>query len=339
MIKCKNKEVNKSNNNKLVVILYSEAKEEYFATHEVYLTEVEVFPRSKIVKKYIEKLGYKVILLPGNFDSIKKLNNLKPFIVFNLVDSIYGKEDLSPLIPAALELIKVPYTGASVNGLTINQNKYLTKIILRQNYLKVPNFQLFFTENELIDRNLQFPLILKLNQSHGSLEINQDSVVENEKDLRKRIKYLILKYKQTVLVEEYITGKEITALMIDDHVDKLFLAEERIFFKKEKYSLFGFEVAWGDVELYDVKKYILNKKIKTDIAKAFNILEMKDYARFEIIIDKYGKYYFIDPNANPAFGPYGTGEALGYMLYANNIPFELIIKKIIRNVRARFKNK
>lgn len=339
MIKYDNKQVNKSNNNKLVAILYSEAREEYFTTHEVYLTEAEVFPRSKIVKKYIEKLGYEVILLPGNFNSIKKLNNLKPFVVFNLVDSIYGKEDLSPLIPAALDLISIPYTGASISGLTINQNKYLTKVILRQNHLTVPNFQLFFSGNQLIDKSLRFPLIIKLNQSHGSLEINQDSVVENEKDLRKRVKFLILKYKQSVLVEEYIAGKEITALMVDDNKNKLLLAEERIFLKKEKHPLFGFEAAWGNVELYDVKKYFLNEKIKADITKAFNILEMKDYARLEIIIDKRGKHYFIDPNANPAFGPYGTGEALGYMLHANNIPFELIVKRIIKNTRARFNNR
>lgn len=327
----------KSNNSQLVVILYSEAKERYFVSREVYLTEAEVFPRSKIVKKYIEKLGYKVKLLPGNFDSIKKIDKLKPFVVFNLVDSIYGREDFSPLIPAALELIKVPYTGASINGLSINMNKYLTKVILRQNHLTVPNFQIFVSEVQQIDNNLRFPLIVKLNQSHGSLEINQNSVVENQKDLKKRIKFLISKYNQSVLVEEYIRGKEITALIIDDKKNTLFLAEERIFFKKEKNPLFGYEAAWGDVELYDVKKYQLSKKMKKDIAEAFNVLEMKDYARIEIIIDKKEKYYFIDPSANPAFGPYGTGESLGYILHDNNIPFELIVERIIKNTRARFK--
>ncbi len=327
--------MNKSNN-KLVIILYSEAKEEYFISKEVYLTEAEVLPRSKVVKKYIEKLGYKVQLLPGNFNSIKKINKLKPFIVFNLVDSIFGKEDFSSLIPAALDLINVPYTGASLNGLFINMDKYLTKIILRQNNLPVPNFQLFTIENQLIDKNLRFPLIAKLNASHGSLEINQDSVIENQKDLKKRIKFLLSKYKQPVLIEEYIRGKEITALIVDDKKNPLFLAEERIFLKKEKYPLFSYEAAWGDVELYDVRKYLLNKKMKKNIEKAFNVLEMKDYARIEIIIDKNGKYYIIDPNANPAFGPYGTGEALGYMLHDNNIPFELVVSSIIKNTLDRF---
>lgn len=326
-------------NNKLIVILYSEAKEKYFATHEVYLTEAEVFPRSKILKKYIEKLGYKVILLPGTFDSIKKINNLKPLIVFNLVDSIYGKEDLAPLIPAALELIRVPFTGASVNGLTINQNKCLTKIILKQNNLTVPFFQLFISGNESIDENLKFPAIVKLNQSHGSLEINQSSVVDNENDLKKRIRFLIRKHRQSIIVEEYIAGKEITVLVINDKKNTLLLAEERIFFKKEKHPLFSFEAAWGDVELYDVKKYLLSKKLKKDIIKAFNILEMKDYARLEIILDKQGKHYFIDPNANPAFGPHEAGESLGYILHSNNIPFELIIKKIIKNTITRFNKK
>lgn len=318
-------------NKKLIVILYSEAKEEYFINHEIYLTEAEVFPRSKIIKKYLEKLDYKVVLLPGNFESIKKINKLKPLVVFNLVDSIRGNENLSPLIPASLELIGTSYTGAAMNGLTVNMNKYLTKVILRQNNLNVPNFQLFTTEKQTIDKNLRFPLIVKLNQSHGSLEINQNSVVENEKDLRKRIKFLRLKYNQSVLVEEYIEGKEITALIIDDKKNWLLLAEERIFLKKEKHPLFSFEAAWGDIELYDVKKYLLKKNIKEDIIKAFTVLEAKDYARLEIILDKRGKHYFIDPNVNPAFGPFGTGESMGYMLHVNNIPFEMILERIIKN--------
>ena len=144
------------------------------------------------------------------------------------------------------------------------------------------------------------------------------------------------KYHQEIMVEEYIRGKEITALMIDGK-KQIVLAEERIFFKKEKYNLYGFEEAWSDEEFYDVKKYSLSPEIKKDIKRAFKVLEMRDYARIEIIIDHKGKHYFIDPNVNPAFGPIEAGEAFGYLINLYGIKFIDVAKQIIDNVHLRFK--
>ncbi|MBI5127110.1 ATP-grasp domain-containing protein [Candidatus Roizmanbacteria bacterium] len=325
-------------NNKIIVVLYSEAKRKYFSTEEHYKTELEVFPRSKVVKKEIEKLGYKVILLPGNANSLIKLKKIKPLLVFNLVDSVFGKEELIQIIPATLDLFTIPYTGTDAIGLSINSSKFLTKAILNQSGIPQPKFQLFTNKNIRLDNSLKFPLIVKLNESHGSLEINQDSVVESENKLRNRVGFLIDKYHQSVIIEEYIRGKEITVLMIEDKEESIILAEERIFFKKEKYPLYSYEAAWGEKEIYDCISYKLNEKIKEDVRKAFKILQFKDYARFELIIDKNGNHFFIDPNANPSFGPYGTTSGpFGYLLFLNKIRFVSIVKKIINNVSRRFK--
>lgn len=325
---------------KLVVILYSDAKRKYFSSVEHYQTEAEVYFRSKIIKQHLERLGFKVILLPGDVALFNKLKKLKPYIALNLVDSVGGKEERTSLIPAVLDLLSIPYTGAGVTGLSINANKCLTKVILKQFGIPVPKFQLFINEKQKLDKNINFPLIAKLNEAHGSLEINQKAIVVNEEQLSQRVKYLIDKYKQSVLVEEYIRGKEITALLIDDKNKKIILAEERIFFKKDKYPLYDFEAAWGKKEIYDCIQYKLNKHILEDIKKAFEILEFKDYGRFEILINKKGEYYFIDSNANPAFGPYGTTSGpFGYLLHVNKISFDHIMKKIIDNTISRFKSK
>jgi len=323
---------------KIIVILYSYAKREYFQTEEQFLTEEEVYGRAKIVKKRLDKMNYKTVLLPGTSSLTNKLKQLNPYIVFNLVDSIYGNEELSSVIPSLLELLNIAYTGSNNLGLSINADKYITKTILKQSGISVPNFQLFYNANEKMDSNLKFPLIVKLNKFHGSLGISQESIVKNKKELKKRIEYLIKKYNQSILVEEYIKGKEITVLIIDDEKEKIILGEERVFLKKEKYNLFSFETAWSDEELYDCKKIKLNKKIKNDIIKSFNVLQMNSYARFEIIIDKKGKYFFIDPNANPAFGPLEAGEAFGNLLHIYNISFESVVNKIIINSLNRYKN-
>jgi D-alanine-D-alanine ligase len=325
---------------KLVVILYSDAKRKYFSSVEQYKTEAEVYFRSKIIKKRLEKLGFRAILLPGDVALFNKLKKLKPYIALNLVDSVGGKEDKISLIPAVLDFLSIPYTGAGITGLSINANKCLTKIILKQSGISVPKFQLFMSEKQKLNKNINFPLIVKLNEAHGSLEINQKAIVTNEEQLSQRVKYLIDKYKQSVLAEEYIRGKEVTALMIDDKNKEIVLAEERILFKKDKYPLYDFEAAWGKKEIYDCIKYKLNRRITEDIKKAFEVLQFKDYGRFEIIINKNGDYYFIDSNANPAFGPYGTTSGpFGYLLHVNKISFDLVAKKIINNAITRSRNK
>jgi len=321
----------------IAVILYSEAKREDFSTQALYETEVEVYPRSKIVKKEIEKLGYKVFLLPGNKHLIQHLGKIKPDIVFNLVDSLYGREELCSVIPALLEAERIPYTGAGIDGMSLNMNKYLTKIYLKQSGLPVPKFQFFEKHSDTLLKSFNFPLITKLNRFHGSVEIDQKAVVEDESQLRQRLKYLLSRYKGGVLVEEYIKGKEITAMIVDKQKKPLILAEERIFFKKKKYQLFGFEEAWSDEEVYDCVKYMLPQKVKKDIRYAFDLLQMRDYGRFEIIFDKRNRHFFIDVNTNPAFGPWEAGEAFGYLLHINKISFTRVAQSIIENAKKRFK--
>jgi D-alanine-D-alanine ligase len=321
-------------NKKLIIILYSDARREYFPTEMQFITEKEVYTRSKTIKKNMEKMGYEVRLVPGNLEAIRKLRKIKPYIIFNLVDSVNGQEQFSTTIPAMLDLMGLPYTGVDTNGMAINVDKFITKSILEQAGIPVPGFQLFMTGDEKLNSKLAFPLIVKLNHTHGSLEINQDSVVENKIKLAQRIKYLIGKYKQSVIVEEYIRGKEVTILMIEGLKKNIILAEERLILTKKKYDLFSFEAAWGEKETYDVKPYDLSKSVEEQTKKAFKVLQFKDFARFDILIDEKGNHYFIDPNSNPSFGP--KGWTFGFMLHNNNISFSSVVEMIIQNGRARF---
>jgi D-alanine-D-alanine ligase-like ATP-grasp enzyme len=75
---------------------------------------------------------------------------------------------------------------------------------LQSNGVPVPNYQLFNNPNDQLNPNLRFPLISKLNEVHGSVEMNEDAISENEKHLRERLKKLMPTYDQPMLVEEYI---------------------------------------------------------------------------------------------------------------------------------------
>ncbi len=313
-----------------IVIIYSDARPEYFPTHEQFVTEEEVFGRAKIIASYLSKIGFRVTLLAGNESSVRELQKYNADLVINLVDSIRGHEDLAPVIPATLELLNLPYTGAGIMGLAINVNKFFTKTLLFQNGIPVPHFQLFTTPQDPLDYQLRFPLIAKLNEIHGSVAIDENSVVENERDLRKKIGSLMDVYKQPVLVEEFIVGRELTVLIFEGVLKKVY-SGERIFLDGGKYKIVSFEAAWGKEDKYTYEKFPLDENLKNYIKKAFEVLKMDDYARFDIRMDEAGRYYFIDANANPALGPAESQCAFGTLLTLYNIDFEDVMKRLIVN--------
>lgn len=203
---------NRSISNLTIGVIYSDVKRDYFPTAEQYITEQDAKQEAEIIAGYLSKLGANPVLYSGNESMVEHLRRDNPAMVFNMVDSIKGNEYLSSTIPGILDMMDLPYTGAGILGLALSYNKFLVKKLFSQVGIPVPNFQLFNSPNDTIESHLRFPLISKLNEIHGGVEINEDAVSENEKHLRERIKYLMDTYDQQVLVEEYIVGREITPI-------------------------------------------------------------------------------------------------------------------------------
>jgi len=314
-----------------VAIIYSEVKREYFPTEQQYLTEKDAEHDCNVIASYLSKMGVFPHQYPGNDLLPEKLKADKPNMVINLVDSVKGNEYLSSTIPAALELLEIPYTGAGILGSALCYNKFLVKKLLEQNGVPVPHYQLFNTATDILDPSLRFPLISKLNEIHGGVEITKDSVSENERHLRERIKNLIRVYEQPILVEEFIVGREATAILLEGLNKKVYLAEKVFHKPGEKYLFATFEDQWlTSYKGFSYQKYedkVLNEYVK----KAFEITKMADYGKFDIRIDSSNRYYFIDSNPNPAFGPKEIECAISVILDMYNVSFTEILKRLIIN--------
>ncbi|OGM21908.1 hypothetical protein A2714_04595 [Candidatus Woesebacteria bacterium RIFCSPHIGHO2_01_FULL_38_9] len=315
-----------------VGIIYSEVKREYFPTEAQYITEKDAENDAKLVSKYLELLGIKVLLYRGDNDLPEILRKDKPELVINLVDSVKGVESLSSSIPGVLELLDVPYTGADILGLSLGYNKFLVKKLLQQNGIPIPNYQLFNTPSDFIDSTLRYPLISKLNEIHGAVEITKDAVSETEKHLIERLKFLIGTYKQPVLVEEFIVGREITAILLEGLNKKVYLAEKIFNKPDEKYIFATFEDQWveGHEDAYAYARYE-DPILKEYVKKAFDFTKMYDYGKFDVRLDQSGRYFFIDANCNPSFGPKEADAAISTILDLYGISFPEILKRLLLN--------
>ena len=323
---------NQANFPNSVGVIFSEVKREYFPTEVQYLTEKDAYRDAKIIAVYLEKLGMKTLLYPADAELPEKLRRDKPDMVFNLVGSGKGNEYLASTIPAVLELLDIPYTGAGILGESLVYNKFIVKKLLEQNGVPVPHYQLFNTFTDPIDSTLRFPLISKLNEIHGAVEITQDAVSENERHFRERLRFLIKTYDQPVLAEEFIVGREVTAILLEGLNKKVYFGE-KVFRKKEtKYVFATFEDQWTDTaeEGFYYQKYEDNVLVEY-VKRAFEVGKMADYSKFDIRIDSSGRYYFIDSNSNPAFGPKEIDCALANILDLYGIGFPDILKRLILN--------
>jgi D-alanine-D-alanine ligase len=311
-------------------IIFSDVHREYFPTESQYITEKDAELDAKIIGEYLEILGFSVLLHPGNSRLPAWLRKNEPELVINLVDSIKGMESLASAIPGVLELLELPYTGADILGLSLDTNKFVIKKLLQQHGVPVPNFQLFNTPKDYIDPALRFPLISKLNSIHGSVEITSDAVSENEKQLRKRLRYLIRTYKQPVLVEEFISGRELTVIVLQEKKKGVYQAEKVFKNQDKKYLFLTFEDQWL-TEMNAAFHYIPYEDplLKEYVKKAFNVTRMAGYAKFDIRLDQSGRYFFIDSNCNPALGPKEQDVALSVIMDLYGISFQEILERLI----------
>jgi len=315
-----------------VGVIYSDVKRSYFPTRSQYITEKDADEDARLIGEYLKSLGISVFLYPGNEELPVRLRKDHPQLVINLVDSVKGNESLAAAIPGVLELLDIPYTGADILGLSLDTNKFLVKKLLQQNGIPVPAYQLFNTASDYLDSRLRFPLISKLNGIHGSVEITKDAVSESERHLRERVRYLSNTYKQPVLVEEFISGREVTAILLEGMNKKVYLAEKVFTHHAGRYIFLTFEDQWlSDKDAaFHYTKYD-DLLLKDYVKKAFDVTNMYDYGKFDIRLDGSGRYYFIDTNCNPAFGPKELNVALSVILDIYGISFFEILKRLILN--------
>jgi D-alanine-D-alanine ligase len=319
-----------------VAIIYTDEKREYFFTEEEFTTVEGSRDEALSFAKFFNKLGIETCFIAGNTGMAKKLQREKPDLALNLVTTVKGYDYLGATVPSTLELLEIPYTGASILGFAIGSNKHLIYTLLSAHGITVPPFQLMTSIRTPLDPTLKFPLILKLNEEHSNVEITHDSVVENEKELRKRLKYLLHKYEQDVLVSEFIDGREFASFIFQAYNKKVYTVERQIHMRDNKttHEFLDYDLCWGDdANNPNHLKYVKYKDSLLDslVKKAYSITKMASYGKFDIRMDQFGKYYFIDANVNCHFGPDPKVCEMTDTLSNYGVPFKLLLKRLLQN--------
>lgn len=312
----------------LVAVAYSFVERDQFPTKDAYVAEKEVEERAGQVAKEVEKLGLTTNCYAADQYFLTKILVDHPDVIVNLVDTVRGRDKLASAIPAFLEYANIPYTGCGTTGMVLGSNRHLFKELL--DYNKIPTTQYKFVRDLRSNTEPAFepPYIVKLNESGGSMGIDNHAVKETAAQAMKKVEELQSQYKLPVLVERYIDGPEVQCVVFDDgKTRQVVMAQKKFNVKPDgKHNFTSIE----SYDIPDAYKFVpveeqLEKKIAELCTKAFEVLRFTDYAKFDIRVDEAdGTPYFIDCNPNTALGP-DMGEPMTAIMHMYGVEFADIL--------------
>lgn len=265
-------------------------------------------------------------------------------MVFNIAEGKSGKFRESE-IPAILDYLDIPYTGSNTISLALALNKALTKKILIAENIPTPPFQLFTKGSEALNRSLKFPLIVKPNREGSAKGINASCVVNDEQALFRKIKEINDSYKQEVLVEEFIEGRELTVGILENGKPTILPILEIDFSNCTKSGEYFY--SWRMKEFQGNRELGLNpdfycparldeetaEKVKQIALKTHQAVGCLDISRTDIRLSKDNIPYVLEINPLPGLDPKESNFPI--MAYAAGMRYEELIEAILMSASGR----
>jgi D-alanine-D-alanine ligase len=236
-------------------------------------------------------------------------------LVFNLCDEGYYNDARNELhVPGLLEVLGLPYTGSGPQCLAFCYDKSLVRGIAKEMGILVPEAFFIKPEDSAFELPFDFPVIVKPNFGDSSFGITQKSVAHNIKELVNAISEIREKfgYDKPVLVEEFLTGKDLSLGIIGNHPEDYtvlpIIEEDYSVLPDGLPEICGYEAKWlPDSPYWNIKSIPaeLQEETKRFIIewslKLFERLDCRDYCRFDWRLNAKGEPRLLEINPNPGW--------------------------------------
>jgi D-alanine-D-alanine ligase len=157
--------------------------------------------------------GHRVVLLGDGREFVEKVLAEKPDFVFNFAEGHGVSRSREARVPAVLELLGIPYTGSDPFTLAVTLDKDCAKKLVAAAGVAIPSGYALEADESVRDippDRLRFPLVAKPAWEGSSKGIRSKCLVEHPQQLADVIASLRHDHRQTILLEEYIAGDELT---------------------------------------------------------------------------------------------------------------------------------
>eukprot|EP00842_Homolaphlyctis_polyrhiza_P000908 jgi/Hompol1/1818/HPOL_003485-RA len=269
--------------------------------------------REKLVQALYD-LGYsksEIVVVDRHANLASQLTERRPLFVFNLCDEGYVNDALKEMhVPALLEMLDIPYSGAGPNCLAFCYDKGLVNgssaalgvpIAREATYLgavATPALPDLSKLDQLIQERISYPAFIKPIKGDNSLGITSRSIVHNRDELAAYLEELSSLQIRDVLVQEYLAGTEYGIGMVGNletgfHFFPILEVDFSKIIQDNLPPILGFESKWDPSSPYwtniGYKRAVLSESVENQLKSYAIVLwerfGCRDYARFDFRCD------------------------------------------------------
>jgi len=300
------------------------------------------------VESALSRLG-KVIRLEAKEDFPERLRQARPDIVFNIAEGFYGV-NREAHIPAICEFYGIPYSGSDPFTLSLCLDKARTKETLAFHRIPTPRFAVVEKLEDLEGATeiLNLPLFVKPLHEGSSKGITDRNLCFDRSHLFRQTEFLLESYKQPVLVEEYLPGKEFTCAVLGNDAEATVLPIVGMNFEtlpKGALPIYSFDAkfVWdrpeNPLDIFQCPARItreLQASIERVTLDAFRVLGCRDWARIDVRLDASGVPNVLEVNPLPGILPDpADNSCLPKAARAAGIGYEELIQNCLKYAAAR----
>ena len=296
------------------------------------------------IKRLTEALrrgGHQVTALEADKELISKLEAFmprvvkgeRPGMVFNVSYGLQGQARYTH-VPSILEMIGIPYVASGPLGHSLALDKVVTKMILRQNNIPTPDFVVLDTPEAPIPGDLPYPMIVKPKNEAVSFGL---AVVNDADELRQSAQVIFDRFRQPVLAEQYIEGREVNVGLLGNAPPEPFPPVMLSFGDGPQIYTYEDKTGRSGRTIQPVCPAPISDELtalaQETAVRAFSVLGLHDCARVDMRMDAEDNFYVLEVNSLPSLGEHGS-----YLVGAAHVgmDFAAFVNRLVEVASARY---
>ncbi len=256
-------------------------------------------------------------------------------LVFNFAEGLHGV-GREAQVPALLDAWCIPYTFSDPLVLSLTLHKGMTKRVVRDAGIRTPPFAVVETLAEVARIDLPFPLFAKPVAEGSGKGVSPSSKAATPRALRETCRRLLQRFRQPVLVETYLPGREFTVGILGTGAAAEAVAVlEVVLGERAEADAYGYV---NKKECHERVRYVLvddaeaRESAKVALS-AWRVLGCRDGGRVDLRSDAAGRPNFLE--VNPLAGLHPTFSDLPIGFRQAGIGYDEMIGRIVDSALAR----
>jgi D-alanine-D-alanine ligase len=257
-------------------------------------------------------------------------------LVFSIAEGVRGRSREAQ-VPALCELFDQPYAFSDPLTSAASLDKAVAKRLVREAGVPTPAFMVASGAASELQGWRAFPAFVKPLAEGTGKGCEAASLVMSAEALAAAATALLNRYRQPVLVESYLPGREFTVGIVGNGAEARVLGVCEILLKPE-----------ADANVYSLRNKELCEELVTYVRAddeearlagarallAYHALECRDAARIDFRSDASGEPHFLE--ANTLAGLHPRHSDLPILAAQNGVPYVALIGTILDAALARY---